>query len=70
MKEICINTASNMKSAYNLCVESFDDILRTRTSLVNFKGLEMSKEDKKLPYLYISKSTQHRFVAGCSKSTT
>ena len=52
VKELNINTISNTNSTYIPCTESFDDILRTRNNFVSSVGLEMSEEDKNLPYLY------------------
>ena len=75
MKELGTSTASNTNSTYIPCTESFDDILRTHANFANSLGLEMSEEDKNLPYLYwtpklYKTSFKHRFIAGSSKCTT
>ena len=74
MKELGINTSSNTNSTYIPRTESFDDILRTRANFVSSVGLEMSQEDKNLPYLYWTPKIRkipfkHRFIAGSSKCT-
>ena len=75
MKELGINTTNNTNSAYVSCTESSDDILKTHSNFVNSVGLEMSGEDKNLPYLYWTPKPhktpfKHRFIAGSSKCTT
>ena len=75
MKELGINTASNISSAYIPRTESFDNILRTHANFVISVGLEMSKEDKNIPHLYWTPKPckapfKHCFIAGSSKCTT
>ena len=72
---IKINTTSNTISAYIPCTESFYNILRTHANFVNSVGLEMSEEDKNLPYQYWTVKPhntpfKHRFIAGSSKCAT
>ena len=52
VKELGINTSSNTNPTYIPCTESFDDISRTHANFVRSVSLEMSEEDKNLPYLY------------------
>ena len=52
VKELGTSTTGNTNLTYIPCIESFDDILRTHANFVNSVGLEMSEEDKNLPYLY------------------
>ena len=54
---------------------SFEDIVDTPDALMKSLGIELSDDDKILPYLYwtpkLHKSTvKHRFIAGSSKCTT
>ena len=75
VKELGTSTTSNTKSSYIPYTESFDDILKTHANFVNSVGLEMSEEDKNLPYLYWTPKLhktpfKHRFIAGSSKCTT
>ena len=52
MKELDINTTSNTNSTYIPCTDSFDEILKTHANFINSVDMEMSEEDKALPYLY------------------
>ena len=75
VNEFGINTSSNTNSIYVPCTESFDGILRIHANFVSSLGLEMSVEDKNLPYLYCTPKLhktpfKHRFIAGSSKCTT
>ena len=75
VKELGINITSNINSTYIPCAESFDDILRTRANFISSVSLEMSEEDKKVPYLYwtpkLNKTPfKHRFIVGFSKYIT
>ena len=75
VQDLGINTTSNTDPTYIPCTESFDDILRTHANFVNSMGLEMSEEDKNVPYLYWTPKLQktpfkRRFIAGSSKRTT
>ena len=44
--------ACNTNLTYVLCADLFDEILKTHANFINSVGLEMSEEDKNLPYLY------------------
>ena len=75
VKKLGINASSNTSSTYIPCTESFDNILRTHANFVSSVCLEMSDEDKNLPYLYwtpklLKTPFKHRFIAGTSKCTT
>ena len=52
VKELGISTSSNTNSTHIPCAGSFDDILRSHANFVISVGLEMSEEDKNVPYLY------------------
>ena len=70
-----INTINiNPNSTYIPLTDSFDEILKSHC-IIESVGLEMSEEDKNLPYLYWTPklhkvSFKHRFIAGSSKCTT
>ena len=54
---------------------SSEDIVNTHDTFMKSLGIELSDDDKKLPYLYwtpkLHKSpVKHRFIAGSSKCTT
>ena len=54
---------------------SSEDIVNTHVTFMKSPGIELSDDDKRLPYLYwtlkLYKSpVKHRFVAGSSKCTT
>ena len=54
---------------------SSEDIVNTHNTFMKSLGIELSEEDKRLPYLYwtpkLHKSpVKHRFIAGSSKCTT
>ena len=60
---------------YTLCQMSSEDIVNTHDTLMKSLGIELSDDDKRLPYLYwtpkLHKSpVKHRSVAGSSKCTT
>ena len=62
-------------STYTLCQMSSEDIVNTYHTFMKSLGIDMSDDDKKLPYLYwtpkLHKSpVKHRFIAGSSKCTT
>ena len=62
-------------STYTSCQMSFEDIVNTHDTFMKSLGIELSDDDKKLPYLYwtpkLHKSpVKHRFIAGFSKCTT
>ena len=59
----------------NISTDSFDEILKSHCKFIESVGLEMSEEDKNLPYLYWTPKLhkvpfKHRFIAGPSKCTT
>ena len=61
-------------STYTLCQMSSEDILNTHNTFMKSLGIELSEEDKRLPYLYwipkLHKSpVKHCFIAGSSKCT-
>ena len=76
IKELDINTIDiSPNSTYILSTDSFDEILKTHCKFTESVGLEMSEEDKSLPYLYWTPKFhkvpfKHRFIAGSSKCTT
>ena len=54
---------------------SSEDIVNTHDTFMTSLGIELSADDKRLPYLYwtpkLHKSpVKHRFIAGSSKCTT
>ena len=54
---------------------SFKDIVNTHDTFMKFLGIELSDDDKRLPYLYWTPKlhespVKHRFIAGSSKCTT
>ena len=62
-------------STYIPSTDSFDEIPKSHCKFIESMGLEMSEEDKNLPYLYwIPKLCKvpfkHHFIAGSSKCTT
>ena len=76
IKELGINTTNiSPNSTYIPSTDSFDEILKSHCKSIESVGLEMSEEDKKLPYLYWTPKLhkvpfKHRFIAGSSKCTT
>ena len=61
-------------STYTSCQMSAEDIVDTHDTFMKSLGIELSDDDKKLPYLYwtpkLHKSpVKHRFIAGSSKCT-
>ena len=62
-------------STYTPCQMSSEDIVNTHDTFMKSFGIELSDDDKRLPYLYwtpkLHKSpVKHRFIAGSSKCTT
>ena len=62
-------------SNYTSCQMSSEDIVNTHDTFMKSLGIELSDDDKRLPYLYwtpkLYKSpVKHRFIAGFSKCTT
>ena len=76
IKELGINTTNvSPNSTYIPSTDSFDEILKSHCKFIESVGLEMSEEDKNLPYLYWTPKlhkvpSKHRFIAGSSKCTT
>ena len=76
IKELGINTTNiSPNSTYIPSTDSFHEILMSHCKFIESVGLEMSEEDKSLPYLYWTPklhkvSFKHRFIAGSSKCTT
>ena len=76
IKEIGINTTNiSPNSTYIPSTDSFHEILESHCKFIESVGLEMSEEDKNLPYLYWTPKLhkvpfKHRFIAGSSKCTT
>ena len=76
IKELGINTTNiSRNSTYNPSIDSFDEILKSHCKFIESVGLEISEEDKNLPYLYCTPKLhkvpfKHCFIAGSSKCTT
>ena len=77
IKELGLNNCSTPtgNSTYTSCQMSSEDIVNTHDTFMKSLGIELSDDDKKLPYLYwtpkLHKSpVKHRFIAGSSKCTT
>ena len=77
IKELGLDNCSTPtgNSAYTSCQMSFEDIVNTHDTFMKSLGIELSDNDKRLPYLYwtpkLHKSpVKHHFIAGSSKCTT
>ena len=76
IKELGINTTNiSPNSTYIPLTDSFDEILKSHCKFIESVGLEMSEENKNLPYLYWTPKLhkvpfKHCFIAGSSKFTT
>ena len=77
IKELGLDNCSTptRNSTYTSCQMSSDDIVNTHDTFMKPLGIELSDDDKRLPYLYwtpkLHKSpVKHRFIAGSSKCTT
>ena len=77
IKELGLDNCSTPtgNSTYTSCQMSSEDIVNTHNTFMKSLGIELSDDDKKLPYLYwtpkLHKSpVKHRFIAGSSKCTT
>ena len=76
VKELGINTTNiSSNSTYIPSTDSFDQIQKSHCKFIESVGLEMSEEDKNLPYLYWTPELhkfpfKHCFIAGSSKCTT
>ena len=76
-KELGLDNSSTPtgNSAYTSCQMSSEDIVNTHDTFMKSLGIELSDDDKRLPYLYwtpkLHKSpVKHRFIAGSSKFAT
>ena len=68
-------TDISSNSTYILSTDSFDEILKSHCQFIESVGVEISEEDKNLPYLYWTPKLhkvlfKHCFIAGSSKCTT
>ena len=76
IKELGINTTNiSPNSTYIPSTDLFDKILKRHCKFIESVGLEMSEEDKNLPYFYWTPKLHNvpfkdRFIAGSSKCTT
>ena len=75
VKELGINNVNINNPTYIPIDDSFETIVKSHNQFITSVGLEMSKEDQNLPYLYwtpkLHKSPyKHRFISGSSKWTT
>ena len=77
IKELGLDNCSTPtgNSTYTSCQMSSEYIINTHDTFMKSLGIELSDDDKKLPYLYwtpkLHKSAvKHRFIAGSSKCTT
>ena len=77
IKELGLDNCSTPtgNSTYTSCQMSSEDIVNTHDTFMKSLGIELSDDDKKLPYLYwtpkLHKSPlKHRFITGPSKCTT
>ena len=76
IKELSISTTNiSPNSTYIPSTDSFEEILKSHCRFIESVGLEMSEEDKNIPYLYWTPKLdkvpfKHGFIAGFSKCTT
>ena len=77
IKELGLDNSSTTtgNSTYTPCQMSSEDIVNTHDTFMKSFGIELSDDDKRLPYLYwtpkLHKSpVKHRFIAGSSECTT
>ena len=77
IKELGLDNCSipTGNSTYTSCQMSSEDILNTHDTFMKSLGIELSDDDKRLPYLYLTpmlhkSPLKHRFIAGYSKCTT
>ena len=77
IKELGLDNSSTTtgNSTYTPCQMSSEDIVNTHDTFMKSFGIELSDDNKRLPYLYwtpkLHKSpVKHRFIAGSSKCTT
>ena len=77
IKELGLDNCSTPtgNSTYASCQMSFEDIVNTNDTFMESLGIELSDDDKRLPYLYSTPKlhkclVKHLFIAGSSKCTT
>ena len=77
IKELALDNCSTPtgNSTYTSCQMSSEVIVNTHDTFMKSLGIELSDNDKRLPYLYwtskLHKSpVKHHFIAGSSKCTT
>ena len=75
IKELGLDNCSTPPGNSTSCQMSFEDIVNTHDTFMKSLGIELSDDDKRLPYLYwtpeLHKSpVKHLFIAGSSKCTT
>ena len=77
IKELGLDDCSTPtgNSTYTLCQMSSEDIVNTHDTFMKSLGIELSDNDKRLPYLYwttkLHKSPgKHHFISGSGKCTT
>ena len=77
IKELGLDNCSTPtgNSAHTSCQMSSEDIVNTHDTFMKSLGIELSDDDKRLPYLYWTPKlheppVKHRFIAGSSKCTT
>ena len=75
VKELGINNVNINNPTHIPIDDSFETIVKSHNQFITSVGLEISKEDQNLQYLYwtpkLHKSPyKHRFIAGSSKCTT
>ena len=75
VKELGMNIVNSNNPTYIPIDDSFETIVKSPNQFITSVGLEMSEEDKNLPYLYwtpklLKSPCKHRFIAGSAKCTT
>ena len=77
IKELALDNCSTTtgNSTYTSCQMPSEDIFNTHNTFMKSVGIELSDDDKRLPYLYktpkMHKSpVKHHFIAGSSNCTT
>ena len=73
-KELRLDNCSTptRNSTYTYCQMSSEDIVNTHDSFMKFLGIELSNDDKRLPYIYwtpklLKSPGKHHFIAFSSK---
>ena len=77
IKELGLDNCSTPtgNSTYTSCQMSSEDIVNTHDAFMKSLGIELSDDDKRLPYIYWTPKlhkypVKHCFIAGSSKCTT